>query len=130
MLYGNRSEIPEGTVIHLCEVELSVSLSEVSTHIPSEVQDLIQQFVELFEVPTELPPPRACDHSIPLIEGAAPVQVRPYRYAPKLKDEIEKQIKEMLTNGLIHKISSPFSSSVSLVKKKDITWHFCVDYRI
>jgi hypothetical protein len=30
MLYGNRSEIPEGTVIHLCEVEVSVTPSEVS----------------------------------------------------------------------------------------------------
>jgi hypothetical protein len=129
MLYGNRSEIPAGTVIHLCEVKVSVTPSEVSAQIPPEVQDLIQQFAELFSVPTELPPPRACEHSIPLIEGAAPVQVGPYRYAPKLKDEIEKQIKEMLKNGLIKKSSSPFSSSVLLVNKKDNTWRFCVDYR-
>jgi hypothetical protein len=109
---------------------ISVTPSEVSAQIPPEVQDLIQQFAELFAVPTELPPPRACDHSIPLIEGAAPVQVRPYRYAPKLKDEIDKPIKEMLKNGLIKKSSSPFSSSVLLVKKKDNTWRFCVDYLI
>lgn len=82
----------------------------------------------MFAVPTELPPPGSCDHSIPLVAGAAPVQVHPYRFAPTLKDEIESQIKEMLAKGLIQKSTSPFSSAVLLVKKKDDTWRFCVDY--
>jgi hypothetical protein len=96
---------------------------------PKGVQELIDQFSTLFEVPIELPSERFCDHSIPLVDGAAPVNMRPYRYAPALKDEIEKQVKEMLKNGLIQPSNNPFSSSVLLVKKKDNTWHFCVDYR-
>ena len=62
-----------------------------------ELQSLLDAYSDLFKPPTSLSPLRACDHEIPLIPGAAHVLVRPYRYPPKLKDEIEKQVQEMLS---------------------------------
>jgi hypothetical protein len=45
-----------------------------------------------------------------------------------MKDEIEKQIQDILSQGIIQSSQSAFSSHVLLVKKKDQTWHFCIDY--
>jgi len=76
-----------------------------------------------------LPPERSCDHAIPLVSGAKAVSIRPYRYPPALKDEIERQVADMLAKGIIQPNQSSFSSPILLVKKKSGAWRFCIDYR-
>jgi hypothetical protein len=112
-------------MIHLCQTQQTVS----PTAIPESVQQLITANDHLFKEPDTLPPQRQFDHTIPLLPGVKPVNVKPYRYSPSQKDEIERQIQEMLNNGIIKPSHSPYASPVLLVKKKDGTWRFCVDYR-
>ncbi|GAU41241.1 hypothetical protein TSUD_97760 [Trifolium subterraneum] len=83
----------------------------------------------LFKAPSTLPSDRSHNHSIPLMEGAPPVKVKPYRYPHNQKEQIEVMIQEMLHQGIIQNNTSPFSSPIILVKKKDGTWRFCTDYR-
>jgi hypothetical protein len=64
-----------------------------------------------------------------LTANAAPPQVRPYRVPHKQKDELEKQIKQLLQSKLIRPSNSPYASPVLLVKKKDISWRLCIDFR-
>lgn len=107
----------------------SVFALEHQEQIPNVVQTVLTEFSSVFDEPKGLPPIRQFDHTIPLLPGAGPVNVRPYRYTPVQKNEIESQVQEMLSKGIIQPCSSPFSSPVLLVKKKDGSWRFCVDYR-
>ncbi|WVZ14926.1 hypothetical protein V8G54_012492 [Vigna mungo] len=90
---------------------------------------LLNKYKVVFYVPSGLPPSRSQNHSIPLLQGSTPVKVRPYRYPHSQKQHIEIMVQDMLTAGLIVPSTSPFSSPIILVKKKDGTWRFCIDYR-
>jgi hypothetical protein len=105
------------------------AVQEQKAVVPPEIEKLLSEYAAVFEAPTGLPPRRQYDHHIPLIPGARPISVRPYRVAPELKTEIEKQIKELLDQGVIVHSSSAFGSPVLLVKKGDKTWRLVVDYR-
>lgn len=136
---GNNSSIQNVSVLQVQkwlkghEVWVMVLLEEVkednSTVQHEDIQALLMEFADLFSIPTQLPPVREFDHHIPLLPGAVPVNSKPYRYSPFHKDEIERQVAALLKAGLITPSASPFASPVLLVKKKDGSWRFCVDYR-
>ena len=68
------------------------------------------------------------NHTIELEAGATTVIVVTYRHPKRFKDEIEKAIKELLEMGHIQPNSSPFTSSIFIVMKKDDTMRTCIDY--
>lgn len=89
---------------------------------------MLDQYCDVFAEPHTLPPHRQYDHAITLQAGATPVNSRPYRYSPLQKDEIERQVTEMLAAGLIQPSMSPFASPVLLVQKK--RWWVEILYRL
>ncbi|KAJ0440472.1 putative nucleotidyltransferase, Ribonuclease H [Helianthus annuus] len=102
---------------------------EITPHIPTPLQPIVNQYNTVFEEPQHLPPVRSRTHSIPLVPNSTPPNIRPYRYPHSQKTEIEKQVEQLLTAGFIQPSTSPFSSPVLLVRIKDNAWRMCVDYR-
>lgn len=92
-----------------------------------DIEALQQKFSSIFAETTSLPPSQTSDHQIPLQPNTGPISVRPYRYGHIQKDEIERLVAEILSAGIIRPSSSPFSSPVLLVRKKDGSWRLCVD---
>ncbi len=61
--------------------------------------------------------------------NAPPIHQLPYKSAWKERAVIQDQVEGMLRRRVIEPPDGPWSSPVVLVKKKDGTWRFCVDYR-
>jgi len=97
---------------------VDTSHSPDSETCPPQIQEVLNEYQDVFDDPQTLPPPREYDHAIPILPGAIPVNSRPYRYSPLHKDEIERQVKALLSAGLIALSTSPYASPVLLVQKK------------
>ncbi|GJU37686.1 reverse transcriptase [Tanacetum coccineum] len=90
-----------------------------STHqnevVDAELNHLLEEYANVFEVPKELPPQRSFDHRIPLKEDNVAINIRPYRYPPNQKDTIEAMVKELLDSWVIRPSNSPFLSPIVMV---------------
>ncbi|GKB08227.1 hypothetical protein Tco_0836511, partial [Tanacetum coccineum] len=117
--------------VHHLSIKTEVEKMRPETAGPrlAELEQLLLRFDSLFQVPTTLPPHRLIDHHIHLLPDTKPVNVRPYRYLHYQKEGMEKLVNEMLSQVIIRFSQSPFSSPSLLIKKKDGSYCFCVDYR-
>ena len=58
-----------------------------------------------------------------------PFRFKPYRTPYALKQEIKRQIDDLLDTGIISVSDSQYSSPVLLMEKKKNTYHLVCDYR-
>jgi hypothetical protein len=91
-----QGQVPTEFACTIVELHLLNEQPTNDASLPAEIAVILEQFADVFSMPQGLPPKRAVSHSIPLVAGARPVQIRPYHFAPELKNEIETQIAEML----------------------------------
>ncbi|GKB31137.1 putative nucleotidyltransferase, ribonuclease H, partial [Tanacetum coccineum] len=94
---------------------------------PSEMQELSEQLQELQDKGF-IRPSRQVEFRIDLIPGAMPVAKSPYRLAPSEMQELSEQLQELQDKGFIRPSHSPWGAPVLFVKKKDESFHMCIDY--
>ena len=70
----------------------------------------------------------AVQHQIPTGD-AAPIRERHRPLPPSMYKEMKTLLGDMLAKDVIAESCSPWAAPIVLVKKKDGSWRFCVDYR-
>ncbi|GBN76508.1 Retrovirus-related Pol polyprotein from transposon 297 [Araneus ventricosus] len=93
------------------------------------VKKLLQEFQNLFS--TSYSDVGRCNMTQHRINTGnhPPIKQYPRRLPLAKKEEAERLVKEMVDNGIIEESSGPWASPIVLVKKKDGSTRFCVDYR-
>ena len=78
-----------------------------------------------------LPPEGAAvpEMVIQLHPGEVPAALPPRRLSPALQQTLNEAVDEWIDLGIVQPSTSPFSSPVVMVRKKDHTYRPCVDYR-
>ena len=106
----------------------TVATPDLSSVEREQLLELLTSFRDIFAPPSG---PHGCTsvvkHGIPT--NGPPIR-QPMRRMPEaLKDTITSEVDRMLEQNIIQPSSSPWSSPVVMVQKKDGSWRFCIDYR-
>ena len=100
--------------------------SQLSECQAKELKSLLEKFDEVFQ--TRPGQTTLAEHHIHA-EGATPVRQAPYRIPHAFRDDVHRELKEMLEHGIIDRSTSEWASPLITVRKKDHSLRLCVDYR-
>nr|GEY61107.1 putative reverse transcriptase domain-containing protein [Tanacetum cinerariifolium] len=68
-------------------------------------------------------------HGEHLVPGATPIAKSPYRLAPSKIQELSRKLQELQDKGFIRPSHSTWGAPVLFLKKKDVSFRMCIDYR-
>ncbi|CAB4013729.1 Transposon Ty3-G Gag-Pol poly [Paramuricea clavata] len=111
------------------EDKIKFELEHLSGEERERMENLLNKHQDVFaENSSELGVTTLAEHKIETGD-AVPVKQLPRRLPNSLRTFVEDQVEEMLENNIIKPSNSPWSSPIVLVRKKDGTWRFCIDFR-
>ena len=121
----NDDEMMELANCHQKETVKSVKLGIELTKIQQEqMMATLARHTEVFlDIPGKT---NMIDHKIKLTDNH-PAGPRPYPLLYAMRKNIKREIKDMLSLGIIRESNSPFAPPIVIVKKKDGSNHICVD---
>ena len=117
-----------GRIQRLLEV-LKLEDADLPPEQHQKLEQLIRENADVFALdPSELGSTDLVVHSIDT-GSHPPIRQLPRRMPFSLRHKVTELIQEMLDNHVIESSKSPWASPVVLVRKKDKSIRFCVDYR-
>lgn len=90
--------------------------------------DLLEEFQDVFSEEIVAGNCDVVQHKINLI-NSNPIKHTPRRIPIHMREEVNKIIEEMKSQGVIEESHSPWVYPAVMVKKKDGSIRFCIDYR-
>ena len=122
---------PMSAVAHQEKLLEKLNLDGLSNWTPQNaaaVRELVLAIHNIFMLDgNELSCLSAIEHEINTSDGE-PFKERFWRILPLLLEEVHTLLRDMPEVGLIHPSQSPWCNVVVLVRKKDGTLRFCVDF--
>ena len=123
-----------GTIssVHLAQAPTEGQLPPIPASLTSEQQrdlrKLLQEYQDVFSKQGDpISSTSLVEHEIHTT--GRPIRQPFRRQNPIIREIEQQQVKEMLRDGVIRPSSSPWASPVVMVKKKDGSMRFCVDFR-
>ena len=123
---GQVRVINQRTSQETTERALPESLTDSETE---KLEELLYNYQHVFSLSVgDLGTPHMVQHRIET-GHVPPIRQQPRRTSPWKHDEIQLQVTDLLQQGKVKESSSPWSSPVVLVTKKNGSQRLCVDYR-
>lgn len=116
------------------DLQSMIKLDHLKTHEREHALKLINENRDIFYMPgEELPGTDVVMHQIPTTDDA-PVNARQYSHPHALREEIDRQVKELFKGGIIRPSSSSFGTALWCVPKKSDSqghprWRLVLDFR-
>ena len=104
-------------------------MTELSDDERTQVEDLLWEYRDTFSRDEfDIGHTPTIKHRIDLLDET-PLKQRHRRIPPAMYEEVRSHLQQLKEGGIIQESSSPWSSPVVLVRKKNGKLRFCVDYR-
>lgn len=115
--------------IETLDVEKMFELSHIGSTERERIVALITKYSDAFALDNlDLGHCGVIKHRVPT-QDAAPVYRRAYRIPYSKREEMERQVNELIGKGIVEHSTSPWGAPALLVEKPDGSFRFVVDYR-
>lgn len=115
------------------DILLKTLSPNIPNHAPQALTELCTDYSDIFALPEDKYTTNNFYTQKLNLNDSSPVYVKNYRYPFSQKDEISKQINNMIENNVIEPSISSYNSPIILVPKKSLNgekkYRLCIDFR-